>query len=303
MNKISAVVSVYNEEKNIERCLQSLRFADEIVVVDNGSTDKTVELAKKFTNKIYSQKNDPAKIDLQKNFGFEKASGDWILSIDADEWVTPELAEEIKSVILNPKSGISGFLMPRKNIIFGKWIEHSGWYPDFQLRLFKKGKGKFTKAHVHEPLSLDGETGYLKNELVHHNYDTISQFLQKAINIYVPNEAKNYLDKGYVFSYADAIRFPFKEFLSRFFLREGYKDGFHGLMLAMLMGFYHFLIFAKLWEQNKFKDLDEKQTREFIGNEFSNAKKELSFWFTKERIDRIKNPLKKIIYKSFGKIL
>jgi len=302
MNKISAVVSVYNEEKNIEKCLRSLAFVDEIIVVDNTSTDKTVEIARKFTNKIYSQKNDPSKIDIQKNFGFDKATGNWVLSIDADEEVSPKLAGEVKSEVLNPKTGINGYNIPRKNIIFGKWIEHSGWYPDFQLRLFKKGKGRFTKAHVHEPLSLNGEAGYLKNDLTHHNYDSVSQFLQKAINIYVPNEAKKYFDNGYVFSYADAIRFPLKEFLSRFFSRKGYRDGFHGLMLAMLMAFYHFLVFANLWELNKFRDLDEKQTKEFVKNEFAKSKEEISFWFAKEKIDRIKNPLKKIIYKVFSKI-
>lgn len=300
MNKISAVISVYNEEKNIEKCLRSLAFADEIIIVDNNSTDRTVELARKFTKKIYSQKNDPSKIDIQKNFGFEKATGGWILSVDADEEVSPKLAEEIKREIQNP---VNGYYIPRKNIIFGKWIEHSGWYPDFQLRLFRKGKGKFTKVHVHEPLSLDGKVGYLKNELIHYNYDTVSQFLQKAINIYIPNEAKDYLDGGYVFSYADAIRFPLKEFLSRFFLRKGYRDGFYGLMLAMLMALYHFLIFAEIWELNKFKDLDEKQTKELARSEFVKSKKELSFWFTQEKIDGTKNPLRKIIYKSLSKIL
>jgi glycosyltransferase involved in cell wall biosynthesis len=299
MKKISAVVSVFNEEKNIERCLRSLTFADEIVVVDNSSTDRTVQLAKKFTDKIYNQKNDSSKIDIQKNFGFDKAVGDWILNIDADEEVGPKLAKEIKEEIEKPADG---YYIPRKNIIFGKWIQHSGWYPDFQLRLFRKGKGKFTKTHVHELLTLDGNIKYLKNEIIHYNYDGVSQFLQKAINIYVPNEAKNLLDKGYVFRYTDAIRFPLKEFLGRFFLREGYKDGFYGLMLALLMGFYHFLIFVNIWESNKFKDLNENQTQALVRNEFIKSNKEFSYWLTKQNIDKIKNPFKKIIYKLLGKI-
>ncbi len=300
MNKISAVVSVFNEEKKIEKCLRSLAFADEIIVIDNGSTDRTVELAKKFTDKIFSQENDLLKIDIQKNFGFEKATYNWILSIDADEEVSSKLAEEIKEKIEN---SVNGYYIPRKNIIFGKWIRHSGWYPDFQLRLFRKGKGSFTKSHVHESLSLNGKADYLKNELIHYNYDSVSQFFQKAINVYIPSEAKNYLDKGYIFSYADVIRFPLKEFLSRFFLRKGYKDGFYGLVLAMLMAFYHFLVFVNIWELNKFKDLNEEQTQKLIKKEFSRSKKELSFWFTKEKIDKSNNPLKKAIYKSLGKIL
>jgi len=233
MSKVSAVISAYNEEKNIEQCLKSLAFADEIIVVDNSSTDKTAEIAKKYTAKVFSQKNNPAEIDLQKNFGFEKATGDWILSIDADEDVSKELAEEIKSKIKNQKAEINGYWIPRKNIIFGKFIEHTGWYPDPQLRLFKKGKGKYVKAHVHEALKLEGESVYLKEFIIHHHYETITQFIRRTVDIYAPNEAQDYLDKGYQFSAFDAVRFPLNEFISRFFARKGYKDGFYGLMLSL----------------------------------------------------------------------
>src|ERR1035437_8191953 len=200
MSKVTAVISAFNEEKNIERCLKSLIFADEIIVVDNSSTDKTSEIAKKYSKKVFVQKNDPNLIDLQKNFGFDKASSEWILSIDADEEVSPELAKEIKSII-QKKSKVDGYWIPRKNIIFGKFIEHTGWYPDPQLRLFRKGKGKFVKTHVHEPIKLDGESAYLSEHLIHHHYKIIAEFMQKTINIYAPNEAQNYLDKGYQFSY------------------------------------------------------------------------------------------------------
>ena len=221
MNKISAVIMAFNEEKNIERCLKSLAFVDEIIVVDNLSLDKTVELSKKYTDKIFTQKNNPKEIDLQKNLGFEKASSDWILSIDADEEVSIELAQEIKKVLSSHKSqSINGYWIPRRNIIFGKFIKNSGWYPDPQLRLFRKGKAKFVKQHVHEPVKLDGEAAYLSSDLIHHHYNSISEFLSRTVNIYAPNEAIKYLDKGYVFSYFDAIRFPLNEFLSRFFARN-----------------------------------------------------------------------------------
>jgi len=303
MNKISAVVSVYNEERNIERCLKSLAFADEIIVVDNDSTDKTSELARRYTNKIFAQKNDPTKIDLQKNFGFEKATGDWILSVDADEEISPELAQEIKSEIKSKKSEINGYYVPRKNIIFGKWIQHSGWYPDFQLRLFRKGKGKFTKVHVHEPLSLDGKAGYLKNVLIHHNYESVYQFLQRAINVYIPNEAKNYIDKGYVFDWKDAIKFPVNEFLNRFFAREGYKDGFHGLILSLLMGFYHFAVFVYIWEELKFKEVEGDNLLTETKEEIKKSYRDLSFWFSKEIVKNEKNRIKKLIHKLTGKVL
>ncbi|MCL4417363.1 MAG: glycosyltransferase family 2 protein, partial [Actinobacteria bacterium] len=151
MNKLSAVISAFNEEKKIEDCLKSVvHLAEEIIVVDNASTDNTSKIAKKYATKVYSQKNDPRLIDLQKNFGFEKATGDWILCLDADERITPELNEEIRGLLKNGESDTEGYYIPRKNIIFNKWIKHTGWYPDYQLRLFRREKGKFTKEHFHE---------------------------------------------------------------------------------------------------------------------------------------------------------
>lgn len=301
MSKISAVISAYNEEKNIERCLKSLVFADEIVVIDNSSSDKTAEIAKKYTKKVFEQKNNPEAIDVQKNFGFEKASSEWILSIDADEQVSKQLQEEIKEAVRG-KNKVNGYWIPRKNIIFGKFIEHTGWYPDPQLRLFKKGKARFVKAHVHEPVNLEGESAYLKNSLVHYHYETISEFIKKTVGLYAPNEAKEYLDRGYVFSYFDAIRFPLNEFLSRFFARKGYKDGFHGLMLSLLMAFYHFLVFANIWEMQGFKEYDKDDFLKDTEEEFKKAGKETLFWFSKEKIESLKNPLKRNLSKISNKI-
>jgi len=301
MSKLSAVVSAYNEEKNIERCLKSLVFADEIILVDNSSTDRTAELAKKYTKQIFTQKNNPKQIDIQKNFGFEKAAGEWILSVDADEEISEKLAKEIKEVI-NKKNSINGYWIPRKNIIFGKFIEYTGWYPDPQLRLFKKSTGKFVKAHVHEPIKLDGESAYLNEFLIHHHYENVSEFLKKTIDIYVPNEAEEYLDKGYVFSYFDAIRFPLNEFLSRFFARKGYKDGFHGLMLSLLMAFYHLLVFAYLWEKQGFKEYDKDDFMQETEKEFRKSGKEILYWISKEKLEAIKNPLQRSLQKITRKV-
>jgi glycosyltransferase involved in cell wall biosynthesis len=301
MSKISAVISAFNEEKNIERCLKSLAFADEIVVVDNSSTDKTAAIAKKYTEKLFTQKNDPSAIDLQKNFGFEKATSDWILSIDADEEISKELAQELKQVTAH-QSTVNGYWIPRKNIIFGKFIEHTGWYPDPQLRLFKKGKGKYAKAHVHEALKLEGESAYLKQFLIHHHYETISQFIKRTVDIYAPNEAQDYLDKGYKFSYFDAIRFPLSEFISRFFARKGYEDGFHGLMLSFLMAFYHFMIFAFIWEKQGFKEYDKEDFLKDTESEFKRAGKEIIYWISKERLEALKNPLRRNLQRVSNKL-
>ena len=315
MSKISVVISAYNEEEKIEACLKSVDFADEIIVVNNSSTDKTEEIAKKYTRNIYEQKNDPSAIDLQKNFSFSKATGDWILSLDADEEVSKELADEIRQVLdrssslsENPKTkneeqrAINGYWIPRKNYIFGKWIEHSGWYPDYQLRFFRKGKGKYTNKHVHEDLSIDGETMNLNNHIIHQNYDTIGDFINKTVNLYAVNEAEEKLRKGYSFSYFDAIRFPLGEFLSRFFARKGYKDGFHGLMLALLMSFYHLIVFAFIWEKKGFKEYEGEKFLDNTEKEFRRAGKEIFFWISKEKMEDIKNPIKKNLYKISRKI-
>src|SRR3989344_6118283 len=130
MNKVSVVISAYNEEKLLENCLKSVTWADQVIVVDNNSTDDTAKIAKKYADEVYSCPNN-LMLNVNKNYGFSKATGDWILSLDADERVTDELKKEITNVVKNDE--IAGYWIPRKNIIFGKWIEHTGWYPDYQL--------------------------------------------------------------------------------------------------------------------------------------------------------------------------
>jgi glycosyltransferase involved in cell wall biosynthesis len=294
--KLSVVISAHNGEKTIEECLKSVtRIADEIIVLDNSSTDNTALIAKKYTEKIFKQKNNPLAIDLLKNLGFEKANGDWVLCVDQDEYIEKDLEEEILKKI-KEESMFNGFFIPRKNYIFGRWIKYAGWYPDNQLRLFRKGKGKYEEKHVHEQIKIVGEAGKLTNHIIHNNYDNIAQFLEKT-TVYAKNEAKDKIDKGYLFSYADAIRFPLSEFLSRFFARKGYKDGFFGLMLSLLMAFYHFLIFAYIWEENKFKQLEEKEFIPEFEKEVEKAGKEFKHWFYKNEKLKTNSFLKKIYLK------
>ncbi len=305
MNKLSAVISAFNEEKNLERCLESLSFADEIVVVDNGSADKTADIAKRYTSKIFTQKNNPVEIDLQKNFGFTKASGDWIISVDADEEVSKELAQELRKILETKPSmlsNINGFWIPRKNFMFGKWIkENTGWYPDYQLRLFRKGKGKYESKKVHEDLVVEGETEKLREHLIHHNYDSIEQYVKKIL-IYAPNEAEALLTNGYKFSYFDIIRFPLNDFMAWFFARKGYKDGFHGLVLALMQAFYHFLVFAFIWEKQGFREYDKEDFLKDTESEFRKAGSEILFWTTKERLESLKNPVKRNLQKISNKL-
>ncbi len=299
--KLSVVISAFNEEKKITNCLESVKWADEIVFINNLSTDRTAEIARKYTTKIYTQKNDHNNIDLQKNLGIEKAIGEWVLLLDGDEIIPPELAKEIQSTMQLGNSDINGYEIPRKNIIFGKWIQHSGWYPDYQLRLFRRGLGKYEKKHYHEPINVGGKISKLNNPLTHHNFETISQFLYKQLIIYAPNEAEDLLRKGYRFDWRGAIRLPMSEFLSRFFAREGYKDGLHGLILAILMGFYHFAIFVYLWEKKNFIEVNENMIHG-LKEELQKTKKEVKYWLDTKEIEHEKNLLKKTGLKLKRKI-
>lgn len=315
---LSVVISTYNRKEKLRLCLESVKdIADEIIVVDNTSSDDSVALAKKYTKHVFVRPNNPM-LNVNKNFGFSKASKEWILYLDDDEKLTPELQEEIKKWKAGfsqslPSSqpspargegdqGIQGYYMPRKNIIFGKWIEHTGWYPDHQLRLFKREKGKFAEVHVHEMLSIEGEIGYLKEPLEHSNYETIHEFFYKMIMTYAPNEADVYVKNGYVFHYLDAIRFPVKEFLGRFFARQGYKDGLHGLMLSLLMACYHLAVFGYLWEKQHFIPVTSEVLMPELSKEIKNMKKEMRYWSRTQNIESEKNSVKKIFYKTARKI-
>lgn len=296
---ISAVIIAYNEEKKIEDCLKSVSFADEIIFIDSSSTDKTVEIAKKYTSKIFTKPNNPM-LNVNKNFGFTKASGEWILNLDADERVSNELQKEIKGVLKTSRD-INGYWIPRKNIIFGKWIQSDLWWPDYQLRLFKKGKGKFPEKHVHEYLKLDGDTEKLQYSLIHENYSSVDQYLYKMINIYTGSEVKNRIENKTEVAWVDALRYPIDDFLKTFFSKKGYKDGLHGLVLSILQAFYMEIVFVKLWEKQGFKEENPDKFLERIYKEFKRMGREFKYWFLTSWISETKNPFRKIIYRIVRK--
>lgn len=269
------VISAYNEEHIIESCLKSVSWADEIIVVDNASLDKTASIAKKYKATVFSRPNNPM-LNINKNYGFTKASGDWILNLDADEVVDNELRDEITRIVSADGSDVQGYQIARKNMLFGKWIQHAGWYPDYQMRLFKRGAGKFAEKHVHEHVHVTGETGIVSGHIVHTSFQTVSQFIRKH-DLYSTNEAENLLQDGYVFHAMDCIRFPRREFISRYFAREGYKDGLHGLALSLLMAFYHLFIFLKLWEKEHYKE--QPLSVSSVEKEMDDVHREMGHWF------------------------
>lgn len=308
--KVNVVISAYNEEAMIEDCLKSVKsVADEIIFVDNTSSDNTVQIAKKYTDKIFVRPNDPVMLNRNKNFGFTKATGDWIISLDADERLTPQLSAEIRKAIRQKQ--YAGYEIPRKNIIFGKWIQHSIWWPDYNLRLFTKGKGHFPEKHVHEKLKVSGQIGRLENPMIHYNYQTVAQFINKLNKTYTESETENFIKSGKSINWYDAIRWPTSDFIKTFFLQKGYKDGLHGLVLSLFQAFYALVFFAKVWERKeKFKDLFPSSHPErsegsivFLNEvikEFSKAAKDIRYWIYEILITE--NPAKKLYYKIRRKL-
>ncbi len=296
MKKISAVISAYNEEEKIAKCLESVKWCDEIILIDNSSTDNTIKIAKKYTANIFMKPNN-IMLNVNKNYGFSKATGDWILNIDADENVTSGLKEEILSKIKENKSDTEGFWIPRKNIIFGKWIKSDMWWPDYQLRLFKKNSGKFPEKHVHEYIEISGKTEKLNEPLMHYNYSAIVQYLYKMDRIYTEDEVKRLIASKYELSWIDAVRFPFNDFLKTFFAKKGYVDGLHGLVLSILQAFYAEVVFIKVWEKQGFKEKNSENLLKEIFFEYKKANSELKYWFLTSFINTTKSPIKKFFYK------
>lgn len=241
--KISVTIITYNEEENICDCLESVKWADEIIVVDAESTDRTVEFCQKYTDKVFSH---PWSGHVkQKNLALSRACGDWVLSLDADERVSPELARQIKAVV--PASDYNGYSFPRKTYYLGRWINHSGWYPDYKLRLIRRGKGEWKGIDPHDRLEVTGKTGYLKGDLWHYSYKDISHHLKK-INSYTSIMAMEFKKRGRKFNYLDIfLRPPFK-FIKMYLIEKGFLDGLAGFIIAVLGSYYVFLKYAKLWE-------------------------------------------------------
>ena len=244
MEKISAIVIAFNEEKNIERCLQSLDWADEIVVVDSFSTDRTLALSKKYTARVV-QHNWEGFVK-QKIFATSQASYDWIFSIDADEEVSDQLKYEIIR-IRQAGPVAQAYQMPRKMFYLGKWITHGSWYPDYKVRLFNRQQGHWAGLDIHEYWQVRGRSEKLKGDLLHYSYENITYHINK-INILTSQAAAEMLQKGEKDSYSSILINPFIKFCKSYLLQAGFRDGFVGLIIALLGSYYVFLKYLKLWE-------------------------------------------------------
>ena len=242
---LSVVVITYNEEANIGRVLESVRPADEHIVLDCGSTDRTVEIARAFGAKIFTE---PWKgYSAQKNSAIDKATGDWVLSLDADEAVEPELMDEIRHV-LDHNPSLDGYYMPRKNYFLGRWIRHGGFYPDRKLRLFRRGRGRCGERAVHEVVEVNGPTGTLTHALVHDAYPTLEGYIQH-MNRYSSLGAEIVAANGHGgFSLLNIVVNPLATFIYNYFFRLGLLDGREGLLLNLYHSAYVSWKYAKAWE-------------------------------------------------------
>jgi (heptosyl)LPS beta-1,4-glucosyltransferase len=278
--KISVVINTINEEQALPRALASVRnLADEIVVVDMESIDKTVEIAKKLGAKVFTHQK-IGYVEPARNFAISNTVGDWILILDADEEVQPNLIKKFKEIVKNPKADY--YRVPRKNIIFGRWIKHTLWWPDYNIRFFRKGfvawADEIHSVPITQGVGLDLEA---KEELslIHHNYSSISEYLERLTR-YTKVQSEELMKNGYVFSWEDLLKKPLNEFLSRFFVGQGYKDGLHGLALSLLQAFSELILYLQIWDKQGFveKDITKKEFK----NEFNKAVHDLNWWIRKE---------------------
>ena len=237
--RLAVVVLTKNEEGNIRACLQSVGWADKLYVLDSLSTDRTVELARQAGAEV--RQRPFANYPDQRNAALEMFAAEWIFFVDADERGTPELGAELRRVII--AGSTVGWWVPRHNYIWGRWIRHAGWYPDYQLRLLKRGFARYDPTReVHEVVILDGPEGHLQNPLIHYNYATVRQFLRRQ-DFYADYEASILVKQGLRPRLHNLVLQPLREFLRRYVSLQGYKDGGHGLLLSLLMAYYTFVAY------------------------------------------------------------
>lgn len=248
-NTLSVVLAVYNEEENIAKCLTSVKnIANEVVIVDGGSKDKTVDITKSYKAKLIQTSN-PTNFHINKNKAIDAASKDWILQLDADEVLSEDLSQEIKEVI-NKNNGINGYWIPRSNFFLGRFLKKGGQYPDYTLRLYRKGKGRLPAKDVHEQAEVEGKTEYLKNHLLHLRDKNFSNYIGR-FNKYTSLFATQLKDEKLKIGTLSFIRYflvkPISWFVKSYIRHRGYVDGFSGFVFALFSSLRFPVSFIKYW--------------------------------------------------------
>jgi glycosyltransferase involved in cell wall biosynthesis len=244
MEKISVAIITKNEERNIRACLESIRWADDVVVVDSGSTDQTLKICREYPVRIFVE--EWKGFARQKNSAIAKTHNEWVLSLDADERIPLELKEEIeKETSQDPVS--NGYFIARKNYFAGRWIRYCGWFPDYNLRLFRKSSGRFQERAVHERVQVEGKAERLRNFLIHETYQSVGDFLQR-MDRYSTLAAREMRQEGKQFRVFDLLFRPPFTFVQMYLIRLGFLEGYWGFLLSGLYSFYTFAKYSKLRE-------------------------------------------------------
>jgi len=243
--KISATVITLNEERNIRAALESLFWADEIIVVDSNSTDRTVEIAREFTTEVHVRQW--PGYSAQKTFAAEVARHDWIFNLDADERVSAELARELVALKENDAPSAAGYEMPRATLYLGRWIKHAGWYPDFKLRLYDRRRGRWKGDYVHESVEVEGRAVRLSGEILHHTVENASEH-HLRMDKYTTLAAQELYARGMRASASSILISPVAAFIRSYFIKLGFLDRVPGLAISVFAAHYAFLKQLKLWE-------------------------------------------------------
>jgi cellulose synthase/poly-beta-1,6-N-acetylglucosamine synthase-like glycosyltransferase len=246
MAKLSVVIICFNEEAILEKCLSAVQWADEIVVLDSFSTDRTLEIARQYATQIHQ--HEWQGFARQKTLALTHASHPWILSLDADEVVSPELAEEIQALLAQGPA-LAGYRIPRRAFYLGRFLHHC-WYPDFKVRLFQRARGRWSDQDVHETVLLDGPCGRLKHPLLHYSFPSIQAHLS-TMQEYTSLGAASLARAGRSFSLARLLGSPLFMFLQQYVAKRGFLDGVPGLVASALSAFHEFVKYAKLYELTK----------------------------------------------------
>ena len=240
---LSVVIITKNEAGNIADALESVRWIDDVIVVDSGSSDATVEIAKRFTDHVTTRAWEG--YGPQKNYATGLAAHDWVLSLDADERVSKELATEIQGLLLSGPP-MQGYRIPRTMYYLGRWIRSTDWYPDLQLRLYDRRVARWNARHVHESVTVDGRVGRLHSEIHHYSYRDISHHLS-TIDRYTTLAVKQMVSEQQRAGWLELMSRPPLTFLRNYVLKRGVRDGVQGLIVSLMNSYYVFLKFAKLW--------------------------------------------------------
>lgn len=246
--KISVYIITYNEEEKIRDCLESVKWADEIIIVDSYSTDKTIEICKRYTDKIFQ--HEFVGFGKLRNIAVSYTSYDWVLSVDADERVTKQLRNEIEEKAATIPEA-DAYFIPRKSHFLNYWVRHCGWYPDYrQPQFFNKHKMKYREELVHEGFIVSGKVSYLRNHILQYPFLTLSEFFRK-MDRYSSLWAKEMMERGKKFRFYQIFTHPVWTFLNMFIIKKGFLDGRIGLVVSLLYAYYTLIKYLKLWELAK----------------------------------------------------